>query len=889
MSAPVDSEPLNQTNDSFRAQAVRLMEFLAVLDRKYDVLDMLRDLRDLFGCESAAVVSPPDAQGTRWQILCEPRDERSCRLVGRLLSTRAGDTGKYTPVGRLLEKKGFAGCHDRVTLAESGETTLYDIDLIPLPNPKGRAIRSHSSQVLVLVNAGLLTPDAPGAGHRSTERAIISELVRGWWMHFAAPLFWLHLDTPLDAGDREESYPDGLDTATIGELIRYGRRSAHWLHTQSQHSDFYFEGETEGRPFRWSNWRPRDWYWRSAGWYDHQSDAWCPASSSAWTVQDERQRAETLVYWCRWINAHNDLEVEWAEASASPANERPERGDRSTVSVREWVRTQRDKRETGVKSRIEDLRELAVRQFEHEVDDPCHPSTAEGDSRRLSISHKPLLSFSLAKWLDDGSWLRKDLAGDALSDVEFCRIMHSLAVTAHYALADESDSPDRDVIHRLMLLVARYGHDELGIPARVDLRAHLLHAARGEPALYALKHSYRDHFFHVLEVCFLGHVLLETELPSGQRLWQIVSQHLLQRDDKPMVLRLWYMAALLHDIGRAMDVLNSSWEYLSFFKHSGALRRLAESYGAAIRQLSQEQEVWRLGIISPGSGIERDHGIVGALHLRALLESIARTDRSVKPADYLPAVRAIALHNLRRPDHRIIFDRDPLAFLLALCDQLQEWRRPRFSYATSPNLILSKLGGALQAPDEPRDALRQITTNLQVRTDEHNGIWMGLDRTIGQPPGLDFWLEYDEQINTFSRVFYVWLDATLNFQRMDLHGLPLDMRVHYVTPQYRPKGSRSGTPQRQLHRLRDAAFETHMTFLSEWFPSEGNTAVRYRSIEDASDSKQRREVLTLDLKALSGRARMTRQLDAFTECLEQWKHYRDDQQFPGDYAVPTPE
>ena len=201
--------------------------------------------------------------------------------------------------------------------------------------------------------------------------------------------------------------------------------------------------------------------------------------------------------------------------------------------------------------------------------------------------------------------------------------MHGLAVTASYLLGGQAFSDD--LIHRLIQLLARFGHDELGIPRRIDLRAHLLQAARGEPALHSLKRYYRDHFFHALEVCFLGHVLLELQIPDGSYLWQLVSKLIGRPMDHRAVLRQWYLAALLHDVGYAMDVLNGSWQHISFFKHSLALGNLRDSFQNAMHQLSQEDELCRFGLVME-PGIERDHGIIGALHLRALLENIKKTD-----------------------------------------------------------------------------------------------------------------------------------------------------------------------------------------------------------------------------------------------------------------------
>lgn len=45
------------------------------------------------------------------------------------------------------------------------------------------------------------------------------------------------------------------------------------------------------------------------------------------------------------------------------------------------------------------------------------------------------------------------------------------------------------------------------------------------------------------------------------------------------------------------------------------------------------------------------------------------------------------MHNSRK--HTVSFASNPLAFLLILCDSLQEWHRPQLGFATSPGLLLS--------------------------------------------------------------------------------------------------------------------------------------------------------------------------------------------------------
>ena len=368
-------------------------------------------------------------------------------------------------------------------------------------------------------------------------------------------------------------------------------------------------------------------------------------------------------------------------------------------SIANWVKAKRDKDKSGeIVDQVDSLRKLAISAFLSGVPGQFSRLGETDSDHMVSIKYPALLRFGLASWLSKDGRLLNDLTAGTLSDVEFCRAMHGIAVTAHYVLAGYPHTPNPDLIHRLMQLVARYGHAQLGIPTRIDLRAHLLQAARGEPALHALKHSYRDHFFHLLEVCFLGHLLLETKLGDGRFLWHHVADHLRLWGDKQKVLRLWYMAALLHDVGYSMDVLKSSCEHLDFFQHSKALQNLVKQFDQAIGNLASAPEMadfcaLRGGTADCTNGIERDHGIIGAMHVRALLKKISTADPSVKPQEYEPAVRAIALHNLRRHSDKIVFAQNPLAFLLAICDQLQEWRRPRLPYAISPIVLLARMQG----------------------------------------------------------------------------------------------------------------------------------------------------------------------------------------------------
>ena len=129
-----------------------------------------------------------------------------------------------------------------------------------------------------------------------------------------------------------------------------------------------------------------------------------------------------------------------------------------------------------------------------------------------------LQAYFLSRALDASHGGRSEYwTSPAPGQNELARALSSTARAAQHILGDLP--LDNKTIQSLMWLLSEYSHHTLGVPERIDLRSHLLQAARGEPALHSLKTYHRDHFFHALEVTFLGHFLLELRLQNGRPLW----------------------------------------------------------------------------------------------------------------------------------------------------------------------------------------------------------------------------------------------------------------------------------------------------------------------------------------------------------------------------------
>jgi hypothetical protein len=461
----------------------------------------------------------------------------------------------------------------------------------------------------------------------------------------------------------------------------------------------------------------------------------------------------------------------------------------------------------------------------------------------------------------------------------------------HHLLGDTQ--LDGKTIESIAWAVSRYGHDVLGIEPRIDIVSHLLFEARNEPGLHMLRQYYRDHFFHAIEVCFLGHFLLELRIKKNWPLWKEVAIKLWGRKEydrtpkievKRKVLKLWYVAALLHDAGYGIDALKGLRELLNFFRNSEPLKELAKNLENAVDTLSQQQEKDGFAGYEAKDKPGEDHGVVGARHLQGLLEAIKKDDLGFEAKEYEPAVWAIALHSHRKQTVR--FDKQPLAFLLILCDTVQEWNRPRLDYATAPVEILAWLQGQGQGWRDLRGPFKNAT----VKNVSKVGKTFGLNSKANSKVHLI--LDYDERINSNAGVFNLWLDASCNFQRLDFTGLgKIDIDIEYVTPVYR--NPRRGLPEMQLHRLQDAARETHMGFLEKWFPAQEvgdhvtNGAVEYW--EEGTNGQAKKDHLVLHLRRLCETKRITKDIDAFRDRLKKWKRYNEDRDFSGDYAPAVPD
>jgi len=489
-----------------------------------------------------------------------------------------------------------------------------------------------------------------------------------------------------------------------------------------------------------------------------------------------------------------------------------------------------------------------------------------------NFSLESACSFFMSNFLES-DLMKKYLPnkGSVTSDNETLRCFSSVARIAQHLLANIPI--DSKTIEAFVWVLAEYSHSKLKIEHRLDITSHLLQAARGEPALHVLKEYYRDHFYHAIQVCLLGHFLLNSGTLEGKPLWKRVAK-ILGKIEFEDVLRQWYVAALLHDIGYSMEIFQGVKSLLEFFQHSTPIKEFTDNLDSAMSDLSKSLAGFE-GFTEEQNPAE-DHGIIGANHIHGLIEHIKK-EQDVK--DLSPAIRAVALHNNRKRD--VSFQENPLAFLLILCDTIQEHNRPQLRYSSAPSTILAQLSGQNRVTEVSSGPLETLEFNI-VNKD-------------GKPPvfrfanslKLKFTLEYGNEINTNAGVFNLWIDSTCNLQRLKFDGLEFNIIIEYITPKFSNGTSSNAIPQ--IHRLQDAISETHMNFLKDWLPKQSDDTNDEQAVKHSiSSDKPNKEKLTLNLKKLTKKKLITSDISEFRKRLTKWRYYHQDRDFTSDYAPVIP-
>lgn len=348
------------------------------------------------------------------------------------------------------------------------------------------------------------------------------------------------------------------------------------------------------------------------------------------------------------------------------------------------------------------------------------------------------------------------------------------------------------VIEALSELVAGIGYEELGVDRRFRVAHHLMRAAETEGLLYVSKPGYRNHLDHVIDVWITGELLLGANGGNYFSFGIDTSTEIEKEKDR---LRQWFIAALYHDMGYVIDVYPELHRHTRNFG-SEHLDKLVKAVDEAMRKALSElnAEAKSNGPLRYELKDLRDHGIVSYSHLRQLLREVDESNRMVAnqrdsvinlEKRYNNALRAVLLHNLSKEP--IDAQADPLAALLVICDEIQEWGRFRLPVGEAAREIYDLINLQAVAQRE-RWGYTESVIIKNGRIEEGKLVGLKADEPI--------WLviKYlDQNVNVYNPL-NVLLFKLANLQRIG-NGRFLNIRIDLqfpCLPRYDGRGDKVG-------------------------------------------------------------------------------------------------
>ena len=266
--------------------------------------------------------------------------------------------------------------------------------------------------------------------------------------------------------------------------------------------------------------------------------------------------------------------------------------------------------------------------------------------------------------------------------------------------------------------------------------------------LYLTEKRYRNHFKHQFNVGVFGWYLMDVEVDNGITLRKKILNILNLKgknwtDDQ--LNRSWWIASLLHDHAYPIAYLfETAFPMRIFLKNEDNVNKdqmdnilncykniyhsiLSSELDTLLVQ-SWEKDVKKNLMDKVSANLHRlqmdgyridentldpyDHGVLGAVNLVLRLKK--GRDNQIDPV-INEALIAIAFHNDEKINN-ICLENHPIAFLLILCDQLQEWNR----VIIRNDECLSEFDSISLNLDNPGGEKLQFPERLKIRFEYEN-------------------------------------------------------------------------------------------------------------------------------------------------------------------------
>lgn len=486
------------------------------------------------------------------------------------------------------------------------------------------------------------------------------------------------------------------------------------------------------------------------------------------------------------------------------------------------------------------------------------------------------------------------------------------------SFCDIPAEPGSSLSEAQLYIISEYAYREIGVHRELRIFERLKQQLSYELPLYAAGNFYRDHLYHVIDVCLLGELLLRSMLP-GQHAGEksdLLANHF-KWEATASLLQNWYVAALCHDLGYVIEhsekffkpIVDIQGQAFPGFSHM--LKKGLAQGGKELKKIIKT--IVKSGdFVIPRDLAEQlgktnspiDHGVVAWLDLRQQVKNINGDMRSLAPA-----LTAIASHNLSGREIRV--QREPLTFLLMLCDHIQEWGRPRIGPSSLAYSIMEGLRFAGKPKLEKKVRMNRViiyglkTKKLQpenvLKETCDSCIYSGqsdppcqigclrLQTQIRENKGITFKLSHVEAREGDFEPCISWLLFCRDLQNIKYHEKTIPFPISIIM---------AHTPPRIWRALRWNILEMDMfeeyanthpsaTYLCEWveFARKHQQGIKYLGFRDRG-----KELFIINLKELDKplrRGLLKEHWEDFSRWKRQWlsNHYVRSNLgpgFPGD-------
>ncbi len=427
----------------------------------------------------------------------------------------------------------------------------------------------------------------------------------------------------------------------------------------------------------------------------------------------------------------------------------------------------------GLRPGIDDLGTIVLRYGNAALPDLLGDIATGPLTGSLLLGRRRLLEFLAVRCFESEGirWVLKESCGlpgpTAREKLSLVSALSSLlACLAHRFGSTDPSSVEVKNAESVIHLMAEIARRDFGIDGGIDIEGALRSFAAVEPALYLWREAYRDHLLHATDVCLLGWLLLDCRFSgSDDNLGRGIGG-MLGLNERCLYAN-WFLAALLHDIGFAADAIRQAADHIDYLKSEYMDELRAQIEAAIEKTVTRIRE--ELLQVSLGLGLEdMDHGVVGYLHVREAIEKAVREPSRQREFD--PACLAILKHNLKKVP--IAFETEPIAALLLLCDELQEWERPRLSAQ-----MFAARSREATTPAEPST----LFTSKILESLELKGVSLTADGKFAfTGDDLEFCLTYRPPEIARFRPERVCVEKCHNLQRLKPSGFPFPLKLKLV-------------------------------------------------------------------------------------------------------------